>query len=205
MARRKKYEGTTLEDILEVLKSIKLPIFTLDRKWHILFGGENKTKEIEKLEEKLNNILKSQGAVNVKKSELNQLKKRLMKGIVDNMDSKSEKTGIKMAKSRELINDINDKLILLEDEELSIPKELREANAELGLESLSVMYDSVTDYNEDIAELDEWIEKTRAELKEKVELRHEKAEINEKMKQYMYNTFGTEIVSMYRKYMEEDE
>jgi len=128
-----------------------------------------------------------------------------MKGIVDNMESNDKRADAKMAKSRELINDINDKLILLEDEELSLPRELREANAELGLEGLSVMYESINDFEEDIEELDEWIEKTRQELKEKVALRHEKAEINEKMRQYMYNIFGGEIVSMYRKYMEEEE
>ena len=205
MARKKKYENTSLEDILEILKSVKLPIFTLDRKWIVLFSGENRTKEMDKLEENVNKLLKSQGAVNSKKSELNQLKKRLMKGIVDNMENNDKRSDAKMAKSRELINDINDKLILLEDEELSLPRELREANAELGLEGLSVMYESINDFEEDIEELDEWIEKTRQELKEKVALRHEKAEINEKMRQYMYNIFGGEIVSMYRKYMEEEE
>lgn len=205
MARKKKYENTSLEDILEILKSVKLPIFTLDRKWIVLFSGENRTKEMDKLEENVNKLLKSQGAVNSKKSELNHLKKRLMKGIVDNMENNDKKSNAKMAKSRELINDINDKLILLEDEELSLPRELREANAELGLEGLSVMYESINDFEEDIEELDEWIEKTRQELKEKVALRHEKAEINEKMRQYMYNVFGGEIVSMYRKYMEEEE
>ena len=73
MARKKKYENTTLEDILEILKSVKLPIFTLDRKWIVLFSGENRTKEMDKLEENVNKLLKSQGAVNSKKSELNQL------------------------------------------------------------------------------------------------------------------------------------
>lgn len=205
MARKKKYENAVLEELLEFMKTVKLPIFTLDRKWLILFSGENKTKEIENLEEDVNDILKSQGTVNSKKAELRQLKKQLMKGIVDNMDNNDKQVDKKMRKSRELINDINDKLILLEDEELSIPGNLREANAKLGLESLAVMYESVSDFDEDIAELDEWIEQTRAELKEKVALRHEKAEINEKMKQYMYNIFGGEIVSMYRRYMEDDE
>jgi len=205
MARKKKAEGIYLEDILEIMKSTKLPIFTLDRKWIVLFSGDRKTKEMVNLEKKVNSIMKSQGAVNSKRSELNALKKRLMKGIMDNMDNDDKKSIAKKTKSKELIDDINDKLILLEDEELSIPRDLREANAELGLESLAAMYEYVEDFDEDIAELDEWIEKTRIELKEKVALRHEKAEITEKMKQYMYNTFGGELVSMYRRYMEEDE
>ena len=69
------------------------------------------------------------------------------------MKNNDKKSNAKMAKSRELINDINDKLILLEDEELSLPRELREANAELGLEGLSVMYESINDFEEDIEEL----------------------------------------------------
>ncbi len=205
MAKRDKYEDMIKEEILGVLKSAKLPIFTLDRKWIVLFSGDNKTKEIEELEEKVNKILRSQGSVNTKRTELTQLKKKLMKGIVENMDSNDKRVDKKLSKSRDLINDINDKLILLEDEELSIPKELRETNAKLGLESLTVMYENVSEFDDDIAELDEWIEKTRAELKEKVALRHEKAEVNEKMKQYMYNIFGGEVVSMYRRYMEEEE
>lgn len=205
MARKKKSEGIYLEDILEVMKSIKLPIFTLDRKWIVLFSGDRKTKEMVGLEKKVNSIMKSQGAVNSKRSELNALKKRLMKGIMENMDNDDKRSVAKKTKSKELIDDINDKLILLEDEELSIPRDLREANAELGLESLAVMYEYIEDFDEDIAELDDWIEKTRIELKEKVAERHEKAEVNEKMKQYMYNTFGGELVSMYRRYMEEDE
>lgn len=205
MARKRKQDSISLEDVLEYMKNAKLPIFTLDRKWIVLFGGDKKTKEIEQLEDEVNKILKSQGTVNTKKAELNQLKKQLMKGIVDNMDSNDKRSEKKLSKSRDLINDINDKLILLEDEELSIPGNLREANAKLGLEGLALMYDSVNDFDEDIAELDEWIEQTRAELKEKVALRHEKAEVNEKMKQYMYNIFGGDIVSMYKRYMEEDD
>lgn len=205
MARKKKHEMVGFEEILEFMKNAKLPIFTLDRKWIVLFSGDKKTKEIEELEDEVNRILKSQGTVNTKKAELNQLKKKLMKGIVDNMDSNDKRVDKKMSKSRELINDINDKLILLEDEELSIPGNLREANARLGLEGLALMYENVSDFDEDIAELDEWIEQTRAELKEKVALRHEKAEINEKMKQYMYNIFGGDIVSMYKRYMEDEE
>ena len=205
MAKKKKYDELLLEDILELLKNIKLPIFTLDRKWIVLFSGDSRTKELDKLEKNVNDLLKSQGAVNSKRQELTRLKKKLMKGIVENMDSNDKRTDKKMSKSKELIDDINDKLILLEDEELSLPKNLRDANAELGLESLAIMYNSVDEFDTDIAELDEWIEKTRAELKEKVALRHEKAEVNEKMKQYMYNTFGGEVVSMYRKYVEEEE
>lgn len=205
MARKKKHEMVGFEEILEFMKNAKLPIFTLDRKWIVLFSGDKKTKEIEELEDEVNRILKSQGTVNTKKAELNQLKKKLMKGIVDNMDSNDKRVDKKMSKSRELINDINDKLILLEDEELSIPGNLREANARLGLEGLALMYENVSDFDEDIAELDEWIEQTRAELKEKVALRHEKAEINEKMKQYMYNIFGGDIVSMYKRYMEDED
>ncbi len=205
MARKRKQDSIGLEDVLEFMKNAKLPIFTLDRKWIVLFSGDKKTKEIEQLEDEVNKILKSQGTVNTKKAELNQLKKQLMKGIVDNMDSNDKRSEKKLSKSRDLINDINDKLILLEDEELSIPGNLREANAKLGLEGLALMYDSVNDFDEDIAELDEWIEQTRAELKEKVALRHEKAEVNEKMKQYMYNIFGGDIVSMYKRYMGEDD
>lgn len=205
MARKNKYSDDLLEDLMNIFKSIKLPIFTLDRKWLVLFDGEHKTKEINRLEEKVNDILKNQGSINSKKSELVKLKKQLMKGIVNNMENSGDKrVQMKMAKSRELINDINDKLILLEDEELSIPKDLRETNAELGFESLKVMYEQVEEADEEIAELDQWIENARIELKNKVALRHERAELNDKMKQYMHTVFGTEIISMYKKYMEEE-
>lgn len=204
MSRKNKYSDELFENIVDLVKRIRLPIFTLDKKWLVLFDGDRKTKEITKLEEKVNKLLKSQGSVNSQREDLIKLKKKLMKGIVTNMDATNNKrVQMKMEKSRDLINDINDKLILLEDEELSLPNELREANAELGVESLKVMIEHIDENDEEIKELDEWIEATREELKEKVALRHDKALVNDKMKEYMYKTFGDEIVSMYKEYMEE--
>ena len=158
-----------IDDILEKIKSCKLPILTLDVKWQAIFNNEDKSDEIAKLEKELNKVLKSQGRINNDMKDLKKLKKQLMAEIMANMDSPDEsRARKKVQKSKELIEEINDKLILLEDEELDIPSSMADINARLALESMSEMIDVLDDSQEEIDELEEWINETRAELKERV-------------------------------------
>ncbi len=49
------------EKFKEALKDKQIPVLTLDNKWHKLFGRSSATKEIQRLEKELNNLLKRQG------------------------------------------------------------------------------------------------------------------------------------------------
>ena len=127
-----------------------------------------------------------------------------MQEIVENKDSPEDsRADKKVKKSKELIDDINDKLILLEDEELDIPDNMAEINAQLMLESMDEILDSYEENEEDIEVLESWIYETRIELKKRVLLLQKKKEENALMEKYLYDMVDSEIVRDYRRYREE--
>lgn len=200
----KKYddeEELTLEEILKKIKRSGIPTLTLDIKWQSIFNTPEKSSKIAKLEKKVNDALKSVGRVNTNKEELKKLKKRLMNEIMANMDSpENSRASKKVLKSKELIEEINDKLILLEDEELDLPDRLREANAELALESMNEIFEKYEENSEDIETLQEWINETRIELKKRVLLLETKKEENEKMDKYLSGLIDGDIIRDYKRY-----
>ncbi len=203
--KRDREEYIDIDDILEKIKRCKLPILTLDVKWQAIFNNEDKSDEIAKLEKELNKVLKSQGRINNDMKDLKKLKKQLMAEIMANMDSPDEsRARKKVQKSKELIEEINDKLILLEDEELDIPSSMADINARLALESMSEMIDVLDDSQEEIDELEEWINETRAELKERVLILQKKKENNARMEKYLSDMFDSDIINEYRKYREQE-
>ena len=183
--------------ILERIKNLRLPLLTLDRKWYLLFDG-NKPKQIQETENELNDSVKALTA----QDELNILKKKLVAQIVGNMNAAEGSIGFrKMEKSRDLIEEINDKLILLENDELDIPLKLREKNAELAMETMELFYDSIADDLEEIAKLEQWIKETRAEMKKKIELYDEKVEKTRHVTRYFNSLLGPDITGMYMNYI----
>lgn len=189
------------ELILAKIKSLHLPLLTLDRKWYQLFPGR-KPKNIQEIEEELNDAIKSQGRIKEEKKQLYQLKKRLMGEIVNNMNAAEDSLEFqKMQKSRDFIQEINDKLVLLESDELDIPGILRDKNAELAFETMELFYEGISDDLEEMYELEQWIEETRAELKRKVELYERKIKETKNITNYFDQLLGTEITQMYIDYL----
>lgn len=203
MAKRE-YDIVTKEEIIELIKKSKLPVLTLDRKWLNIFNTDEKSDEIAILEKKVNTSLKSQGTINTKRDELIGLKKTLMKEIVSNMDAEeNSRARKKVDKSKELIEDINDELLLLQDKELDVPSNINNANALLAYQSLEEMYNKIKKNDEDIDSLEKWIDETRIELKKRILVREKKREENELMDKYISDTFHPEVVRQYKKYREE--
>lgn len=203
MAKRE-YDIVTKEDIIELIKKSKMPVLTLDRKWLNLFNTEDKSEEIKNLEKKVNTSLKSQGTINSKRDELIGLKKTLMKEIVSNMDAEeNSRARKKVTKSKELIEDINDELLLLQDKELDVPSNINNSNAMLAYQSLEEMYNRIKKNDEDIDSLEKWIDETRIELKKRILIREKKREENELMDKYISDTFHPEVIRQYKKYREE--
>lgn len=204
MAKRRE-ELITKEDIITLIKRTGIPVLTLDKKWLNLFNNEDKSDEIKTLEEKLNASLKSQGRINSKRDDLKSLKKTLMKEIMDNMDAEENtRASKKVVKSKELIEEINDELVLLEDKELDVPGNINMANAQLAFRSLEELFNRFEKNSEDIEELNSWIEETRVELKKRILLREKRREENEKMEKYLTDTFHPEVLREYRRYREEE-
>ena len=132
-----------------------------------------------------------------------------MQQIVGNMNAPEESTKFRvMEKSRDLIEEINDKLILLENDELDIPIKLREKNAELAFETMELFYDGIAEDLEEITELEQWIKPTREELKQRIRLYDEKVQKTKNITSYFDNLLGADIIHMYVNYIngvEDDE
>lgn len=207
MSRKKDYEEyIDIDDILEKLKRCRIPTLTLDIRWQAIFNTEDKSAKIAKLEKKVNDLMKSRGRINTDRADLKKVKKRLMQEIMQNMNSpENSRADKKVRKSKELIEEINDKLVLLEDEELDMPTKLEEANAELALESMKEMLDKYDENLEDIEDLEEWIEETRNELKRRVVLLEIKKEENDKMDKYLSDIIDGDIIRDYKKYREQED
>ena len=206
MARKRNDEEyIQLDDIIRKIKKRHMAPLTLDVKWQAIFNTPDKPANIAKLEKQLNDIIKRQGGITNDRKDLKRIKKQLMQEIVDNMDSpENSRAEKKVRKSKELIEDINDKLILLEDEELDIPDNMAEVNAQLMLESMSEILDSYEENEEDIEVLESWINETRIELKKRVLLLQKKKEENAMMEKYLNDMVDSEIIRDYRAYREQE-
>lgn len=185
-------KDSTLESSL--MKGKNIPILTLDERWHQLFGKNNKTSKILKLEAEVNSLLKRQGKVINELKELSNLKKCLMQEIVNNMEETIESQEAfrqkKLEKSRKIIKDINLKINSLENEYQILPGEIRNKNRDLLMAGIQECYERISDNNEMIKDLGEWIEKTRIELKKRVVKKEEKEAANAKMYSYMHDIIG---------------
>jgi hypothetical protein len=199
MARRKEEERYDL--ILARIRNLRLPLLTLDQKWYRLFS-KKKPKTIAETEKNLNEAVKRQGKIREEKSKLNSLKKTLMQDIVQNMNApEGTKEFKKLEKSRDFIQEINDKIVLLENEELDLPTEIREQNAQLAMDTMEIFYEGISDDLEEIVELERWIKETREELKQKTELYDKKIRQTKNVTDYFDNLLGTDITHMYVNYL----
>ena len=111
------------EDFKGALAGKKLPILTLDNKWHRLFTQHNQDKETKKLVEKLNELVARQGGLNHEIKDIKKLKAKLMNEIVSGVDEKPL-TDKQMEEHKRLIAECNEKIDGCQDELLDLPKEI---------------------------------------------------------------------------------
>ncbi|SET44713.1 hypothetical protein [[Clostridium] polysaccharolyticum] len=180
----------------------KIPIITLDPKWHELFPDDAKTAVIRQLEKKLNDLLKQQGKLVNEIKDMKKLKMQLMNQIVASMgegatEEAERKRGKKTEVSQKMILEINDKLEVRNDELLDIPYKIREANELLVVECLKYWYSLIQENTADIKKLDSWIMSVREELKSRLLEKQEKEEINQKVYSYMHNLLGHDVINKF--------
>ena len=186
------------EEMKETLRQIKIPILVLDQKWHRLFALEGKPDNIKKAEVRVNELLKEQGKLNNEVRELNIVKKKLMKNIVDNMDGgKSSKGHPKMANVGDMIDETNDKIAADEDRLMDIPKELKEANDYLMLLTADYSYDRMRTNTDEIKEIAEWIKQVRVELKKNIIKKQNREINNREIYSYMHDIFGKDMLGLF--------
>lgn len=179
----------------------RIPLLTLDHKWHQLFTQTQPDKNIIRLENELNELLKRQGKVKSETDKVRVLKRKLMQDIMDHADEsstgKDEKAQKKAEENSRLIKECNEKLEDYEDEFLELPQKIDQVNKELMLRTMEICYDRIHENEEEIAEAAEWIEKTRAELKERLVRKQEQEDMNQQLYSYMHDIFGAEVIEMF--------
>lgn len=189
------------EEFEQALAGKKIPILTLDNKWHQLFTQTEQTAEIKEMEAALNELIKRQGKANTESKEIKKLKKKLMDEIVvlaDEMGNhptrKQEKD---MADHKRLINECNEKMDAYEEELLELPREINQLNNKLMLATMESCYRRLQRNKEELAQIDAWLVSIRKELKKKVIRKQEKEAMNQQLYAYMHDIFGADVIELF--------
>lgn len=189
----------------EVFKSAlvgkKIPILTLDNKWHRLFTQSEFTPELKGMEKNLNDMLKRQAKLNTETKELKKLKKKLMDEVVILADEMGEhptkKQDKEMADHKRLIEECNEKMDAYEEELVELPRQINQLNNQLMLITMDVCYKKLQQSTKELSEIEEWISGIRRELKKKVVRKQEKEAVINKLYAYMHDIFGAEVIELF--------
>ena len=156
----------------------RIPILTLDNKWHRLFTQSEFTPELKGMEKSLNDMLKRQAKLNSETKELKKLKKKLMDEVVILADEMGEhptkKQDKEMADHKRLIEECNEKMDNNEEELVDLPRQINQLNNQLMLITMDVCYRKLQQNTKELSEIEEWINGIRRELKKKVVRKQEK-------------------------------
>jgi F0F1-type ATP synthase membrane subunit b/b' len=177
----------------------KVPLLTLDQRWHELFPKDKKNRRIIELENKLNELIREQGQTNNDFKEYTLLKKRMLSDIMDNMsdaiDYNDKDASKLLEKNKQYISEINEKLEKYDNKLDEIPSKIQQVNEELFKECAEICYTTMEDNKKEIENLEVWIEETKNLLKEKIIKKQEMQEVNSKIYSYMHDLVGLEIVN----------
>jgi len=182
------------------LNDKKIPLLTLDNRWHQLFPDSIKTSAIKKAEKELNSLIQKQGQLSNDIKDYRKLKSNLMKDIVDNMEaatSNNSELQKKQIKNQNYIKEINQKLENFKKQLDSIPDEITRANEHLMMLCMEMLYFNLKDNDNKITELTDYIQDTRTKLTQAMIDREELQEYNATMYSYMHDLFGPEITSIF--------
>lgn len=190
-------------DFNKIVKDKKLPILTLDSRWHELFAEDQKTSSMKELEQKVNNLLKKQGKLVNDIKDMKTLKNNLLKDIMANMDISSDMTGKakekKLDKNKQFINELNQKIDTAMDELSDIPYKIKEVNEELMAESINIFYDKLEYNKEELKKVADWIAEIREELKRKILIKQDLEMKNSMIYSYMHDILGAELMELFDK------
>lgn len=188
------------QDFQSALIGKPVPLLVLDQKWHRLFAVHGKTDEIKDVESKLNNYLAEQGKLNSRLKELKKLKSRLLDEIVQGMEDEDAK----LEENKRLIDEINEKMEECEDKLIDIPHDIRKTNEELMLLSMDYFYEKIRINQTESAEIEEWIQQVRIDLKKNI-IRKQNRDINNReIYAYLHDIFGVEVLNIFDIKYDED-
>ena len=180
----------------------KIPILTLDNKWHQLFTQGEYSPEIKRMEDELNSLIKRQGKVSDENREIKKLKKKLMDEIVviaDELvrDPSSRRLAKRQDECKRLLTECNEKLDANEEEMVELPRKINKLNKELMIATMEVCYRKLEKNTAELNEIEEWINKVRRELKKKIIRKQEKEAKIHKLYSYMHDIFGADVIDIF--------
>ncbi len=181
------------DKILKALKNTKIPIVTLDNKWHKIFAMVEKPDDIKQDEAELVELLKRQGKINSEIKEIKRVKKKLMDEIVEAMESDDSK----VEKNRKMVEEYNARIDSYQDEMLDLPARIDEINKRIMLSTMSVCYDVMHDNDRGAQELADWIAGIRVELKKNIVKKQEMEIQNAVIYSYMHDVFGQQAMDIF--------
>ncbi len=190
------------KDFSVFLQNKRIPICTLDQKWHKLFALKGKPDEVVECEKELNELLKHQGKLNTDIKDLKKLKTKLMGNIVENMEGTHEEnkgriSSKKLDEDKRLIDEINEKLAEYEDELLDMPREIGRVNKELMRLTVKYCYENLRMNVAEIREVADWITQVRIDLKKNI-IKKQNREINSRqIYAYMHDIFGAQMMDVF--------
>lgn len=189
------------EEYKVALEGKKIPILTLDNKWHQLFTQVNCPSKIDSLSKQLNELLKRQGKITTETKEIHKIKKRLMDEIVALADQIGENGNPalekKMDEKKRLIGECNDKMDSYKDEMLDLPREIDRINYELMMLTMESCYEKIQEGTREIEEISEWVSAVRVELKERLVRKQEMEILNHELYSYMHDIFGADVIELF--------
>ena len=183
----------------------KLPIVTIDHKWHQLFARVEKTRAISDKEQELNELLRAQGKCNSDLKSVRKIKKKLMDEIVGLMDKQDAASDSKVEENRRLINECNEKIKSYQDESLDFGPRIEKANAELMIETMKICYENMRLNEHHISSISKWIADVRVELKKNVVRKQEMEIANQEIYSYMHDIFGADVIDIFDMKFKPDE
>lgn len=175
----------------------KLPIVTIDHKWHQLFARVEKTRAVTEKEQQLNELLKKQGKCNSELKSVRKIKKKLMNEIVELMDKQDVASNSKIEENKRLINECNDKIKEYQEELLDLPPRIEMVNAELMIETMKVCYENMRLNEHHIQSIGKWIADIRVELKKNVVRKQEMEITNQEIYSFMHDIFGADVIDIF--------
>ena len=188
-------------EIHNILKDKKLPILTLDNRWHELFQDEQKPLEIRELEQQVNDLLKKQGKLVNDIKDMKKLKSNLLQDIMEHMEISNHTAGTgkdkKLGKNKQYITELNVKIEQAMDDLGEIPYEIKKVNEALMAESIQLFYTQLNQNHRELEEVTAWVNSIREELKHKILLKQDLEVKNTKLYTYMHDVLGHEIMEYY--------
>ena len=182
----------------KIFKGKKIPILTLDERWHEIFPDYDKPAHLREIETRLNELIKQQGKMATDMKDMKNLKTKLMQEIIAHMDVNDTEAGKlkakKLDRNQKLIKELSEKMNKTEDELIKLPYQIKAVNERLIIESAKVCYERLDRNNEKAAEISRWVAKVRDELKDKILEKQDMELKSTAIYSYMHDMLGPELL-----------